>query len=172
MQSLPSGISQSFWGESIKEWRSAAEFRSESHHCRLARSGKVSCMRDALMRVWSLGRFQLERGEWPRDMGLSQKRYLDWIMKGALEGMDRSGTWLKLRLHGEAQWEKRLENRGWGSYKSTERAGRHVTMTQNTTESRRMCFIDTAVAQLLGIGDWIYICVYIYICIYTIYMYI
>ena len=61
MQSLPSRISQSFWGENIKEGRSAAEFRSESHHCRLARSGKVSCMRDALMRVWSLGRFQLER---------------------------------------------------------------------------------------------------------------
>ena len=85
-------------------------------------------------------------------MGLSQKRYLDWIMKGALEGMDRSGAWLKLRLHGEAQWEKRLENRGWGSYKSTERAGRHVTMTRNTTESRQDVFYRHCSGTI--IGNW------------------
>ena len=40
----------------------------------------------------------------------------------------------------EEQLEKRLKNRGWGSYKSTERARRHVMMTQNITESRQDVF--------------------------------
>ena len=98
-------------------------------------------MRNALIGVWSLGRFQSERGEWPRDIWMSQKSYLGWIMKGALEITDRSGAWLKLRLHGAGeQLEKRLKNRGWGSYKSTERARRHVMMTQNITDSRQDVF--------------------------------
>ena len=97
-------------------------------------------MRNALIGVWSSGKFQSERGEWPRDIWISQKRYLGWIMKGTLEITGRSGAWLKLRLHGAGeQLEKRL-NRHWGSYKSTERARRHVMMTQNITESRQDVF--------------------------------
>ena len=62
-------------------------------------------------------------------------------MKGTLEITGRSGAWLKLRLHGAGeQLEKRLKNRRWGSYKSTERARRHVMMTQNITESRQDVF--------------------------------
>ena len=91
--------------------------------------------------VWSSGRFQSETGEWRRDIWISQKSYLGWIMKGALEITDRSGAWLKLRLHGAGkQLEKRLKNRGWGSYKSTERPRRYVMMTQNITESRQDVF--------------------------------
>ena len=98
-------------------------------------------MRNALIGVWSSGKFQSERGEWPRDIWISQKRYLGWIMKGTLEITGRSGAWLKLRLHGAGeQLEKRLKNRRWGSYKSTERARRHVMMTQNITESRQDVF--------------------------------
>ena len=47
-----------------------------------------------------MDRFQSETGEWRRDIWISQKSYLGWIMKGALEITDRSGAWLKLRLHG------------------------------------------------------------------------
>ena len=98
-------------------------------------------MRNALIGVWSSGKFQSERGEWPRDIWISQKRYLGWIMKGTLEITGRSGAWLKLRLHGAGeQLEKRLKNRRWGSYKSTERARRHVMMTQNITDSRQDVF--------------------------------
>lgn len=62
-------------------------------------------------------------------------------MKGALEITDRSGAWLKLRLHGVGeQLEKRLKTGGRGSYKSTERARRHVMMTQNITESSQDVF--------------------------------
>lgn len=44
--------------------------------------------------------FSQREVEGPRDIWISQKRYLGWIMKGALEITDRSGAWLKLRLHG------------------------------------------------------------------------
>lgn len=53
-----------------------------------------------------MGRFQSERDEWFRVMGLSQKRCLDWIVKGGLEGMDSSRAWLKLRLHGGGSGRK------------------------------------------------------------------
>lgn len=52
-----------------------------------------------------------QRGEWPRSMGLCQQKCLGLIRKGALEGMDRSGAGLKLRLCVGEQWEK-VEKRG------------------------------------------------------------
>lgn len=52
-------------------------------------------------------------GEWPWDMELSQQRCVVCIMKGAFEQMNRSGVWLKLRLHVGDQWEERLEKRDW-----------------------------------------------------------
>lgn len=71
-------------------------------------------------------------------IGLSQQRYLGWIMKGALEWINRSGVWLKLKSCVGDQWEERLENRSWGNYESAKKVSRHAIMTWNrrTVKSR------------------------------------
>ena len=42
-------------------------------------------------------------------IGLFQQRDLGWIMKGALEWMNRSRVWMKLKSCVGDQWEERLE---------------------------------------------------------------